>query len=444
MEILALSAESREALTESARRLRHEVHEHPNLALWDLCAAINDKPAPEAHRLAVLADSMEQLHERLSGFVSGATPRGLMTGHVSGDRRPRVAFMLTGQGSQYLNMARELYDTLPVFTRALDRCADLLRSSLAEPLLSVLYADADRPTPLHETAYTQPALFALEYALAQVWRSWGIEPDVLIGHSVGEYTAACLADVFTLDEGLRLIALRGRLMQALPADGGMAVVFADEARVSAAIEPYRDTVSIAALNGPGNTVISGLSATIDLLLSAFKAREINTFRLTVSHAFHSPLMAPMLEPFEQAARRIVYRAPRIPIVSNLTGEILRPEQVPDAAYWRRHVRGSVRFADGIQGLCDRGFQLFVELGPDAVLCGMAKKISSKTDRVWLPSLERAGDNWQTLLTTLGTLYVQGVPIRWSAVNGSSEHAAARAGARETAPDSRHVAGRRSG
>lgn len=416
MHILALSAPSPEALKHAAGRVRHCLGEHPEIPLQDLCATINARQVPAAHRVALVAGSTQRLHDQLGAFAAGEKQRGRLVGHVPDNERPRLAFLCTGQGSQYAGMARELYASVPVFRRALDRCAELLVPYLEQPLLSVIYPPANQPTPLHETAYTQPALFAVEYALAQVWRSWGIQPDVLFGHSVGEYLAACVADVFSLEAGLRLIALRGRFMQEQPATGSMAVVFAGEAEVRAAIEPYRDTVAIAAVNGRGNVVVSGLGASVDLLLATFTCRNVNSHRLTVSHAFHSPLMEPMLAPFEQAARRVRYHSPRIPMVSNLTGSLLPAGQLPDASYWRRHARSTVRFADGMQTLVDAGYRCFLELGPDPVLIGMGRFCAPGKHIVWLPSVEREKDNRQTLLTSLGTLYVAGMSVDWNAVN----------------------------
>ena len=206
-------------------------------------------------------------------------------------------------------MGRQLYETQPTFRSTLDRCAEILRPSLDIPLLDILYPDllgsnpqsAMRNAQLNETAYTQPALFAVEYALSELWRSWGIEPAVVMGHSVGEYVAACVAGVFSLEEGLQLIAERGRLMQALAKDGSMAVVFADEERVQAAIAPYTEAVSMAAVNGPENVVISGARQEVQAVLDDLQAGGIKAQALSVSHAFHSPLMEPVLDRFEQSA-----------------------------------------------------------------------------------------------------------------------------------------------
>jgi len=415
--VLALSAHTERALLDAATRLQQYLLGRPEIALGDFCAAVNARPDPAPNRVALFARSHAQMHEQLDALLRGDRAKERLTGHVSETQPPRIAFMLTGQGSQYVSMARQLYTTLPVFKGALDRCAEILSAHLAEPLLSAIFPEPDQPTPLNETAYTQPVLFALEYSLAQVWHSWGISPAVLIGHSVGEYTAACLADVFGLEEGLRLIALRGRLMQELQANGSMAVVFADEERVRAAIEPYWETVSVAAINGRTNIVISGLKQAVSTLIAGFEAQQIQTFPLAVSHAFHSPLMEPMLESFERAASQTRYQKPRVPIVSNVTGRLLAAGQIPDSAYWRRHVRACVRFADGIQSLCDQGYRVFLEVGPGAALVGMGKRCVSGKEVTWLPSIENGSDDLQIMLRSVGALYVGGATVDWRGVHG---------------------------
>ena len=237
----------------------------------------------------------------------------------------------------------------------------------------MLYPEAGQSSPLDQTAYTQPALFALEYALAELWRSWGIKPSVVMGHSVGEYVAACVAGVFSLEDGLKLIAARARLMQALPAGGRMAAVFADEARVVRAIAPYRKTVSLACVNGPENMVISGVGSDVEAVLKRFEAEGIGFTPLTVSHAFHSPLMEPMLDEFERVAAEVTYASPRIGLVSNVSGTLARGEEMANGAYWRRHIRQPVRFSASMEWLYGQGYRMFMEIGPSPVLLGMGAR-----------------------------------------------------------------------
>ncbi len=277
----------------------------------------------------------------------------------------------------------------------------------------MVYPDSEESSLLDETAYTQPALFALEYALAELWRSWGIEPAVVMGHSVGEYVAACVAGVFSLEDGLKLIAERGRLMQELPREGTMAAVFSSLEELAPVVEQRRKQVSIAAINGPKEAVISGSYEVVQLVLKDLKARGIEARNLNVSHAFHSPLMEPILDRFEAAAARLKYNSPKIDLISNLTGEVVKADEICNAGYWRRHVREPVRFAAGMQRLRERGCDVLVEVGPQATLLGMGKKCWPGDSVVWLPSLRKGRDDWQQLLGSLQALYVRGVEVDWS-------------------------------
>ena len=267
-------------------------------------------------------------------------------------------------------------------------------------------------SPLNETAYTQPALFALEYALAKLWKSWGIEPAVAIGHSVGEYVAACVAGVFSLEDGLKLIAERGRLMQALPPGGEMVVVFADEVRVAAAIQPYAPDVVIAALNGPECMVISGKSEAVRCVTESLRQEGIETKKVNVSHAFHSPLMKPMLPTFERIALEVSYSSPQIGLISNVTGGIIKDE-IATPNYWLSHVQKPVKFATSMETLHQEQFQVFVEIGPKPTLLGMGRRCLPEGVGIWLPSMRQGHSEWQQLLQSLGELYVRGGSIDWS-------------------------------
>ena len=424
--LLCLSARSDNALREQASRLQHYVQEHPEVELPDICFTANTTRAHFSHRLALDAESTTQLQDKLMAFTSGSLPVGALCRRLEGNDQPRVAFLFTGQGSQYVGMGRQLYETQPTFRRSLERCAEILRPFLERPLLGVVYPADEALSPLNETAYTQPALFALEYALAELWKSWGIEPSVVLGHSVGEYVAACVAGVFSLGDGLKLIAERGRLMQALPQDGEMVTVFADEARVASACGPYASEVSIAAINGPEHVVISGRGQAVQQIVAALEADRVRTQKLHVSHAFHSPLIEPMLEEFARTAREVTYRSPQLGVISNVTGQ-LATEELATPAYWVRHVRQPVRFGAGIEALChELGAHsqepvqaVFLEIGPHPVLVGMGRLCLPQGDGAdrgqkvqWLHSLRRGQSDWQPMLQSVGELYVRGLPIDW--------------------------------
>ena len=324
-----------------------------------------------------------------------------------------MVFLYTGQGSQYVGMGRQLYETQPTFRRAMQRCAELLGKELEEPLLKVLYGEDGEAgaARLQETGYAQAALFAVEYSLTEVWRSWGIEPVAVMGHSVGEYVAACVAGVFSLEDGLRLISARGRLMQALGGVGEMAAVFASEERVAEVLGGYEGRVSIAAVNAPGETVISGEREGVREVLGKLKGRGMKVRQLAVAHGFHSPLMEPMQEAFGRVAEGVEYAAPQIGLVSGLSGRMWEQE-VMEGGYWRRQAREGVRFMEGMETLEGKGYRVYVEVGPQPVLLGIGRRCVRGGERVWLPSLRPGQEEWRQMLESLGELYVQGVRVDW--------------------------------
>jgi amino acid adenylation domain-containing protein/non-ribosomal peptide synthase protein (TIGR01720 family) len=308
-------------------------------------------------------------------------------------------------------MARALYDTEPTFRKALERCDELLRPHLPRPLLSVIYPAGGDGADLDQTCYSQPALYALEWALCELWRSWGVEPSAVMGHSVGEYVAACVAGVLGLEDALKLVAARGRLMQSLPAGGAMLAVEAGEARVAEAIAGLDAAeISIAAYNGPEAVVLSGTERAVDEVRA--RLGDVRTTRLAVSHAFHSPLVEPMLDDFEREAAAVRYSPPRIGLVSNLTGRLASADEVGQAGYWRRHARAAVRFASGVAALRDCGCGVFLEVGPASVLAGLGSACLPEAASRFLPSLRRDRDAGRQMLETLRELYVLGAAVDW--------------------------------
>ncbi|MDI4656770.1 type I polyketide synthase, partial [Xanthobacter autotrophicus] len=411
--LLVLSARSAAALRDLARSYAGAVAEAGDGQLGDIAFTAATARRHFPHRLAVTARAAEELAAQLAAFADGGAPD--ISGEAAG-AAPEVAFLFSGQGSQYAGMGRALYEASPRFRRTLDRCDAILRPLMDRPLLSVLFPATGDEGLIDETIYTQPALFSLGYALGDLWRAWGVKPSVMLGHSVGEYAAATLAGVFTLDEGLKLITARGRLMQALPRDGVMMTLFAAEAEVAAAVAPYASEVSIAAVNAPRSTVISGRRGAVEAIAAGFEAKGVKARALTTSHAFHSPLMQPMMAAFRALAESVAYGAPDIPILSNLTGR-LETTALASADYWCRHVLAPVRFLDGISAAAARGISLFVEIGPRPVLCALGREtLDGAPDadgRQWLASLRRPGTDWRTLLDSLGRLHVAGVEIDWA-------------------------------
>ncbi|QBD78788.1 acyltransferase domain-containing protein [Ktedonosporobacter rubrisoli] len=413
---LTLSAQSEKALRVQAQNYAAFLAQHPEVSIANASFTANTGRTHFAHRLAITAADAAQLQEQLTAYAQGQSSANSQYGHIHVQGRRKIAFLFTGQGSQYVGMGRELYETQPTFRKALDRCAEILQAYLSRPLLSVLYPAPNTTSPLDETEYTQPALFALEYALAELWRSWGIEPDIVMGHSVGEYVAACVAGMFSLEDGLKLITMRARLMQAQPQVGEMVVIFAEQLQLQSELEPFQDKISIAAINGPKNTVISGEREAVKALVQRLQAKGLTTHPMTVSHAFHSPLMEPLLDTFERVADQIDYAPVRIPLVCNLTGQILSVGETLNASYWRQHTRQPVKFAAGMQALAEKGFDLFLELGPTPVLSGMGKRCLPEDTRTWTHSLRRGQNDWQALLNSVATLYIQGIELDWSGLD----------------------------
>ena len=412
LQVLSLSAKSQKALRELAGRYETHLKSNPSQSLVDICFTANLGREHFNHRLALIGNSKTQICEQIAAFAAGYEPDGVLTGQ-QGKSKPKIAFLFAGQGSQYIGMGRELYETQPTFRDVLDRCDELLRPYMDRSLLSVLYPEDGETSPINETAYTQPALFAMGYALTELWRSWGIEPDIVTGHSLGEYVAACVAGVLSLEDALKLVARRGQLMQSLPPGGEMVAVFADEECVGEAIAPYRASVAIAALNGPTETVISGTPDAVRAVLETLEPEGLQTRRLTVSHAFHSPLMEPILDAFEQIAAEVTYSAPQIGTISNITGQLANASEIATPGYWRRHLRETVRFSDAIAALAEQDVNLCIEIGAHPKLSVMGRRCNPVGVDAWLPSLRKGRSDWQQLLTSLGTLYTYGADIDWA-------------------------------
>ncbi|MGW1819832.1 type I polyketide synthase, partial [Streptomyces sp. NPDC002125] len=402
-----VSGRSSEALRDQAARLLDRVA-GSDVRPVDVGFSLVTSRAGFEHRAAVVGRTREELVEGLRTLAAGGTG-GVAVGAV---RTGKSAFLFTGQGAQRVGMGRELHASFPVFAEAFDAVVAELDGHLSTPLRDVVWGeDAE---VLGRTEFTQPALFAFETALFRLLESWGVRPDFLAGHSVGELTAAHVSGVLSLADAARLVAARARVMQALPAGGAMVAIRASEDEVL----PYltSDAVSVAAVNGPDAVVISGAEADVLEVAARFEAEGRKTSRLRVSHAFHSPLMEPMLAEFRTVAESVSFGEARIPVVSNVTGELATAEVLGSAEYWVRHVREAVRFADGVRALSAAGVTVFLEVGPDAVLTAMAQNAladAADDDAVFVPGLRRKQSEPEALVTALARLHTVGHSPDWA-------------------------------
>ncbi len=378
LHVLALSARSEAALAQLGAKYADALSGEAGAELGDICYTANAGRAHFSERAIDIAGNREGMRDAL---LAGAAVRGKSEGS------PEIAFLFPGQGAQYAGMGKELYETQPVFRRALEECAELLKGEIEEPLLEVLWGASTQL--LDETAYTQPALFAVEYALAVLWRSWGIEPSVVLGHSVGEYVAACVAGVYGLKEGLKLIATRARLMQAVSGRGAMAAVFAGEAPVREALRGLEERVSLAAVNGPESVVISGYEPELKTAEERLRQAGLRVERLKVSHGFHSPQMEEMEAEFGRVAGEIEYQAPKITLISSVTGQVVGKRELSEGSYWKRQVRQPVEFRAAMETLGGQGYRVFVEVGPGTTLVGLGRQCLKDEQAVWAPVMRKA-------------------------------------------------------
>lgn len=415
LHVLPLSARSPEALVALAQRYGDWLDANPKVDIADLCHTAGVGRSHFEHRGALVVDSVQGARELLTDLAENRLRPGVVRGECTD--APTTAWLFTGQGSQYPGMARELFDCEPVFADTVTRCAEAVDSMLPRPLLDVVFAvDRETGSALRHTSYAQPALFAVEMGLARLWQSWGIEPDVVLGHSVGQYAAACVAGVFSLEDGARLIAERGRLFGSLPDGGRMAAVFADAKQVEDVVGEFA-RVSVAAYNGP-NTVVSGPADDVERIVERFTDDGVRCTALETSHAFHSELLDPVLGEFESYASRFEFAAPTIPLVCNRTGAVLTGHANLDAQYWRRHSRQPVQFAESVRTVAALGCSVLMEIGPQPVLTGAAVQVWPEHVAAPRPivSLRKGVADRRQIADALAAAYVGGLRPDFAALH----------------------------
>jgi len=412
-QLLLLSARTPSALDTATANLREHLKQNPELNLADVAWTLQTRRHAFDHRRMLvcrnLADAVEALEER--------THKRVMTEEAK-VRNRSIVFMFPGQGSQYVNMGADLYRSERLFRETIDKCSEILAPQLGIDLRAVLFPAAGGEKAAEElliqTRITQPALFVIEYALATLWTSWGIKPRAMIGHSVGEYVAACLAGVFTLEDALGIVAGRAKLVQAQPG-GAMLAVRLPEKEL---IPLLNGSLSIAAINSPKLSVASGPFEAVAELEAQLKSQGVASRRLQTSHAFHSAMMDPVLEPLIALLKKVQFRKPSIPYLSNVSGTWITDREATDPGYWAHHVREAVRFADGAGELLKEPETILLEVGSGQTLCSLVNQHSAKTaTHLVVPSLSSPGEEMPSLLAALGKLWLAGTQVDWAGVYG---------------------------
>jgi len=418
IQLLTLSAKSENSLHQLAGRYADFLGTPQAASDFPaIIRAANTTRARLSYRLALTAVNADQAQQKLNSFSDDPLSEEVIRSSLPVIHPPNIAYLFTGHGAQYAQMGRKLYETQSVYRKVIDRCNELAESYLDHTLLSVLFPEPGAPDLLSGMTYTQPALFALQVALCEFWRSWGVQPAVVAGHSLGEYAAAVTAGIFSLEDGFKLVAARGRLMDSTPQSGSMAAIFTTEEHVTELIRPHKEAISIAVINAPTNIVISGSTTAIEKVVSECEINEIKTRRLAVAQAAHSSMIDPVLDEFEAVATTVAYRPPRINMISCTTGKMIAPEEATTPTYWRRHLRQPVQFARLLETLHEQSQEVFLEIGPHPVLLSIGQRVLPPGYGTWIPSLRENQDDEEQILRAAGMLNVSGLDLDWDQIYG---------------------------
>jgi natural product biosynthesis luciferase-like monooxygenase protein/amino acid adenylation domain-containing protein len=412
-QVLAISAKNKDALIQLAQSY-FKLANHSDYSLADLCFNANTRRDHLKVRAAFCAKNISELSNQIQKLTSDEKPAGVFLSQDNVKKTPKIAFVFSGQGSVYAGMAKDLYQQQAVFRQALDTCINVIEKISSKNILESIFASdsAESQRFFSQAQNAQPCLFSIQYALSQLWISLGIKPSAVIGHSLGEYAAACIAGILSLEDALKLVIERGRLTDTLRNPGSMAIVFSSLEKIEPLIQAHAKNLSIAVINAKENIVVSGNQSSLDSLLEQCQTLGIETYPLTVTHAFHSPLLEPILDQFNDFAKTIPSSKAQLPFISCLTGELIQSHEQIGAEYWRNHYRNTVDFAKGLRSLEALKPDLIIEISPNPILANLGKAQLALQD--WLPSLQQYKDDSLVVASTLARLYALGLDIHWKA------------------------------